>query len=174
MTEASDPHHPFSHFPIESSSSPALWEKVLSEQEPALLRPPSADEVSVCSHRSAFCLWLGAAPGWEELKEGEGAWGPASHRTCTLGPAVSPGAASSRLPVQRGLLPALCTLFSHPQCNCVRVSFLGRLDRGWTTLCLSVYPSIRGRRDRVGLLLGNNVAKKGARRPPGPDFSSPG
>ena len=66
------------------------------------------------------------------------------------------------------------TLRVHPQCSCVRVSFLGRLDHGWTTFCLSVYPS-----GDVGIVsasfLGITLLRTWVLTDlQAPDFSSPG
>lgn len=65
---------PSACFPVESSSLPALGEKVLSEQELTLPGPQSADKVSVWSPKSAFCLLDGSGPG-PGRTEGEGTVG---------------------------------------------------------------------------------------------------
>ena len=54
---------PSARFPGESSSLPALGEKVLSEQELALPHPRSADKVSVWPPKLALCLLDGSGPG---------------------------------------------------------------------------------------------------------------
>lgn len=63
MTEASDPHHPFSPLSYRKLVLACTPGEGAFRQELALLHPRSADKVSVCSPKLAFCLWMGRTAG---------------------------------------------------------------------------------------------------------------
>lgn len=77
VTEASGPHHPFSPLSYRKLVLACTPGEGAFRQELALLHPRSADKLSVCSPKLAFCLWMGKTAGRRRGGGGQHHSGPA-------------------------------------------------------------------------------------------------
>ena len=132
---------PSARFPGESSSLPALGEKVLSEQELALPHPRSADKVSVWPPKLALCLLDGSGPG-PGRTEGAGTGGPASHGTC----APRPGGFT-----QHGVLKAPGVAWAPASFPTLFSLYIPGLGKPLLGVCAGPLDPLQGELDRLHL-----------------------